>query len=113
MESPSTGTTSRPWMPTTAGILCLVAGAVDVMLGIVMATLSEIIGTFAGFWGLGVIGTPLIILGAAAIAGGVFALQRRIWGMALAGAICALIWPFSALGIAAIILVVLSKPEFE
>ncbi|MCJ7670387.1 MAG: hypothetical protein MUO61_07755 [Dehalococcoidia bacterium] len=55
----------RTWMPTTAGILCIIAGAISVISGIVFA--------------------PLIIVGIIAIVGGIYALRRRIWGLALAG----------------------------
>ena len=45
---------------------------------------------------------------------GTFALRRRTWGLALAGAICALFPPHVALlGILAIIFVALSKDEFS
>jgi len=47
-----------------------------------------------------------------AIAGAVCALQRRIWGLALAGSICALVG-FGILGILAIIFISLSKREFK
>jgi len=54
------------------------------------------------------------ILGAVAIAGGIYALKRRVWGLAFAGAICAfLIPPPFVLGILAIIFVVMGKGEFE
>ena len=104
---------SRSWMPTTAGILSIIAGAIDVIIGIVVAGVSEIVSWGAGFFGLGIIGVPLIALGVVAIIGGYFALRRRVWGMALAGAICALIWPLSILGILATIFVALSKQEFK
>ncbi len=102
----------RTWKPTTAGILSIVAGAIGLIIGIVVAALGETIGMMAGFWGWGAIGAPMIALGIVAIVGGIFALQRRVWGMALAGAICALIWPMTILGILAIIFVAMSKKEF-
>jgi len=52
------------------------------------------------------------ILGTLAIAGGIYALRRKRWGMALTGAIAALL-PWTAMGIAALILTVLSRDEFE
>ena len=59
------------------------------------------------------IGGPLIVIGVVAIVGGVYALRRRIWGLALAGSICALMGPWAILGILAIIFVALGKSEFE
>ncbi|MFC1873253.1 hypothetical protein ACFLW3_00355 [Chloroflexota bacterium] len=70
-------------MPTTGGILCLVAGGIDIVLGIATVAIGEAAGLSAGFWELGAMGMPLIILGMVAIIGGIFALQRRVWDMAL------------------------------
>ena len=48
------------------------------------------------------------------IVGGIFALRRRVWGLALAGAICAFLVPAGfILGILAIIFVAMGKREFE
>ncbi len=54
----------------------------------------------------------LATLGALGIAGGICALKRRKWGLALAGAI-AVVLPASEVGIAALVLVALAKDEFE
>ncbi len=59
-----------------------------------------------------VITVPLAVLGILALIGGVYALRRDKWGMALAGAIAAAL-PFSLIGIAALILTVLSRDEFS
>ena len=113
IPSESTEVQVTTWKPTTAGILTIVAGALNVIAGIVVVALGETIGMWAGFWGLGAIGAPLIILGIVAIAGGVFALRRRIWGLALAGAICALFPPpIIVLGILSIIFVAMGRREF-
>ena len=47
-----------------------------------------------------------------AIVGGIYALRRRIWGLALAGSICALVG-FGIPGILAIIFVTKGKREFK
>ncbi len=57
-----------------------------------------------------VIAVPLLIIGAAAIIGGISSIRRRNWGLALAGSICAAI--FFPLGLPAIVLLALSKREF-
>jgi len=105
----------RTWKPTTAGVLCIIAGAIGVIIGIVVAIIGGIIGF--GFFGLGwvsaIIGGPSIILGIIAIIGGICALKRKIWGLALAGSICAFFGPWGLLGILAIIFVSLGKGEFE
>jgi len=63
---------------------------------------------------LGGIATPMLLLGAMAIIGGTYAIRRRLWPLALAGAICALFPPqVGILGILAIVFVVLGKDEFN
>ena len=106
------GSEQETALPKTAGILSIISGGIGLITGIVVAAVVETAGGYWGFWGLGAVTIPLIVLGIVAIVGGVFALQRRIWGLALAGAICALMWPITALGIPAIIFVALSKREF-
>jgi hypothetical protein len=58
-----------------------------------------------------IIGGFLVILGILAIIGGIFALRRKIWGLALAGAIAGT-FVFFPCGIPAIIFVSLGKQEF-
>jgi len=120
----SSAEVQRTWMPPTAGILTIIAGAITLIIGLVVATMSEWIAALLGYWGgalwapvLGAIGLPVIIVGVIvivvgviAIIGGSFAIKRKAWGMALVGAIFAL--PFTILGILAIIFVSISKKEF-
>jgi hypothetical protein len=54
----------------------------------------------------------ILIVAVFAIVGGIYALKRRFWGLALAGSICAL-FPLVIPGILAIIFVSQSKSEFE
>lgn len=112
---------TRTWMPIVGGILSIVAGGMSLMGGLVVAAILSASSSFyyygstnlaaAAVW---IIFIPYFIICALAIAGGVFALQRRIWGLALAGAIAAFLtlwaWP---LGVAAIVLISISKPEFD
>jgi hypothetical protein len=112
----------KTWIPTTAGILSIVAGAMGLLFGIGLilgfGLLAALVGWFAGaipglLGGLlAVLAIPWIVLGIVAIVGGTYALRRRVWGLALAGAICALLTS-SVLGIVAIIFVALGKNEFE
>ena len=108
----------RSWKPTTAGILCIIAGAMAVIIGLVFAAAGVIgcavLGAFIPLLGgvlAGAFAIPLL-LGIVAIIGGAYALKRRIWGLALAGSICALFCVFF-LGIPAIIFVILGKSEFN
>jgi len=112
----------KTWKPTTAGILSIIAGALVMLGGIIVAVAG---GAITGLGAIPMmvlplvpkifmlIAVPLIILGAVAVAGGVYALKRKKWGMALAGSICAIVPPFSILGILSIIFVSLGKGEFE
>ena len=61
---------------------------------------------------LWIITVPLIIFGILAIIGGVYALQGKKWTLALVGSIAAAL-PFSFLGIAAFIITVLTRNEYE
>jgi|WetSurMetagenome_2_1015567.scaffolds.fasta_scaffold18824_3 hypothetical protein len=59
----------------------------------------------------GAMGVGCALLGALAIVGGAYALKRRYWGLALAGAIAGVLIFFPC-GIAAIIFTAISRPEF-
>ena len=97
----------KTWKPIAAGILSIISGTF-----IVWYRLSELIRVGSSPVG--------IILGLIAIVGGIFAIRRRAWGLALAGAICAIVpphpWGFliwtPILGILAVVFVVSSKSEF-
>ena len=123
----------KTWKPTTGGILSIIAGVPTATGGIILALLATGVASLgAVFWmipgmenvpvlpgilgGVGIFLALIAILpigvGAVAIAGGVYALKRRKWGLALAGTICALL-TVTVLGIPALIFVVLGKDEFE
>ena len=106
----------KTWKPTTAGILSIVAGVPAAIGGLTVG----IVGGTMAWWDfplapriLAAVGVPMLILGIVAIVGGIYALKRKVWGLALAGAICALLSPAFILGILAIIFVVMAKGEFE
>jgi len=106
----------RTWKPTTAGILAIVAGIIIIVIGAIVAATGTF-GVFAAmipFAALAGVGGGLIAAGAVALIGGIFALRRCCWGVALAGAICATVSPpaASVLGVLAIIFVVLGRREF-
>jgi len=115
---------------TVGGILSIVAGA----LGLLGGLLCIVIAVFAAsiFNGdiiinngttsdqqvltvlaiiYGTLGAVDLILGALGIVGGIFALQRKQWGWALAGAIVSCL-TFLPLGIGAVVLVAMGKSEF-
>lgn len=103
----------KTWKPTTGGVLAIIAGVLQVIFGVVFATAAGILGAIVGMGWFSAIGAPLIVLGIIAIIGGMHALRRRTWGLALAGSICALVGPWFVLGILATIFVAIGKDEFK
>jgi hypothetical protein len=116
----------------TGGILSIVAGAFGVLwlllfVGIVIVMLLIPEGFNGSYYDspMGpremltimavvyiIIGISHALVGALAIVGGVFALRKKHWAWALAGAIGAIL-AFFPCGIPAIIFVSLGKPEFQ
>ena len=129
----------RTWKPTVAGILSIVGGAMSIGRGVLALVLRILIpradwewwpegGRTWGhgmpdilqFWhGTGIFSTLMIAAGAVfitfgviALIGGIHAIKRRQWGLALAGSILAI--PGSGpLGVLALIFVSLGKKEFR
>jgi hypothetical protein len=104
--------------PIVAGVFNIIFGAGYLMgvLGLFSFSLSLIpfeigVPNIAGA-AAAVISIPLTIAGVISIVGGVFCLLRRSWGWALAGSITS-IFLSHLFGIIAIILVAVSKDEFE
>ncbi len=115
----------KTWKPMAAGILNLTVGTFDLL-----GTMSLIIAVFA-------VGTAdlfleqdiypmtmsfidailivmtiyLAVVGILAIIGGIYALQRRKWGLALTGSIAATL-SCGVLGIASVVFMAISKDEF-
>jgi len=119
----------KTWKPTTAGILNIISGAMRVfaVMGFIIAITA--VSTWRFFLDMippedlpsvvPIVNTILIILlvlsiieAVFPIVGGVFALQRRKWGWALAGSIIAILGVFP-LGVASTIFVTMAKDEFE
>ncbi len=104
-------------MPVIAGILLVVSAGIKsiVLSSLLLASIFFTLpGNFPRIGALFVILllVPAIVVIALEIAGGILSLQRKKWAWALAGSIASIL-PFSFLGIAATILVALSKNEFE
>jgi hypothetical protein len=111
-------TRGKTWKTRTAGILAILAGLGSVVQWIWVAVLEILADNLGGI--VAAAFAVVIAVGIVAIVGGVFALKRRRWRLALAGSICAIfsiIWiPILGnvpLAIAAIVLVVLGRSEFE
>jgi hypothetical protein len=108
----------KTWKPTVGGILSIICGSFGVLAGLVVAALGGSISWLAGIPFatsiLTLIGSPMIVLGVIAIVGGICSIRRTAWGMALAGAICALLVPPPfILGILAIVFITMSHDEFK
>jgi hypothetical protein len=116
----------QTWMPKVAGILDIVAGAFGVFIILIWALWLAVISFFmhsdtTKFHNfpmsiMAIIFIPMAIFMLAAsilaIVGGIYALKRKMWKLALAGSIAAF-FGSSPLGVAAIIFTALSKNEFE
>jgi hypothetical protein len=122
----------KTWKPMAAGIMCIVTGAAAMFaVGMMVARGLASPPSTTGDVNLGlyvmvvfVVG-PSVTLGTVAIAGGVCALRRRVWGLALAGAIVLVVIGIlgviltspplagvGVIGILSIIFVGLGKREF-
>ena len=104
------------WMPTAGGVLSIVAGALALIGALVLFFIAlgytfnysevspiALVG-FLAFW--------LVIAGAIAIIGGISAVRRRNWGLALTGAIASLLTGNAMLGALAIIFIAMSRKEY-
>ncbi len=100
----------KPWMPAAAGASCIISGGVALAKGV-----ETTLAIMAPLLPLGISGgglrAALIGLGMMALVGGVFAMMRRRWPLALAGAVaaCPLLAP---LGVLAVIWVCLGRRGF-
>jgi hypothetical protein len=115
----------KTWKTRTAGILAIVAGALGVTEWVAIVVLEILalgwlpMGDLLGLGGIVAVAIE-ITTGIVAIVGGIFALKRKGWRLALAGSICVMfcfifipVFLNVPLAIAAIVLVVLGKGEFE
>jgi len=121
---------SRSGLLTAGGVLSIIGGLLELIGGgVVMGIgIQNIIG--GPFWFITdipwfpgkeivagvipaiiiIVGVVILALGAIGVAGGISALNRKSFGLSVAGAICIL--PTALLGILAIIFVSVSKKEF-
>lgn len=129
--------TQKSSNPTIAGILLIIAGVLGAITGIFLAIVGSLlpgmIGTIpteyynysnfeitTGFiQNIYVFcGSIIIVLAIFTLLGGIMALKRKMWGLALLGAILGLFtvglfFTSSILSLIALILIALSKQEFE
>lgn len=119
MEQKQPRLPEKTWKPVVGGTLALVAGYTNVLLGII-----SWIGGFNGITFLGLasvtsgfgvgLGIVLVVLGLISAIGGIYALSRRGYPMALLGSIVAL-FPSPAVipGVLSLLSVGLGRKEFH
>lgn len=121
----------KTWKPITSGIMTIISGCYGIGFGAAMGIGASIIDQLLGDKWIGnvpvvpsmsgivyMIATFSIIfiaLGVIALIGGIFALRRKRWGSALAGAILSIpLFPVGTiLGILSTVFLSKSKGEFE
>lgn len=115
---------------TVGGILSIVAGAWGIVGGLLCLTMGiffqsfandpsmfgDIAGTDEQFVAIFTViycvaGVFCLLLGVLGVVGGVFALQRKHWGWALAGAITGCL-SFLPVGVGAVVLLAMGRSEF-
>ena len=128
-------TSTRTWKPTVAGILNIISGVVGLIVAVGMIMAMIMIGSTSDSWGyipefpfytvppfvpniLLIIAILLASVSMLALAGGIYALKRKRWGLALAGSISAIfastpLLRMLPLGILATIFIAMAKDEFE
>ena len=121
---------SKGGLLTAGGVLSIIGGVLEAIIGgiVVGIVIHYLVGGplwppphIPWVWGeiavdflpavVIIVGILILVLGAIGIAGGISALNRKRFGLSLAGAICIL--PTVILGILAVIFVSVSKREFE
>jgi hypothetical protein len=118
MSTQMESTVQKTGKPVAAGIIDIIVGSLCLLavlgFGIGMAVCSSFVDVFPfNFpWLFGILAIIPAAMGIVSITGGVFAVQRKIWGWALAGSITTVCLSH-ILGIISIVLTVLSKNEFS
>ncbi|MDD5509878.1 MAG: hypothetical protein PHI12_03565 [Dehalococcoidales bacterium] len=101
----------KSWKPITSGVFSIIAGMIGIGGGGLVVLMGDFVSETGGILGFEPLGVPSIILGVVALIGGIFALRRRLWIMAVIGAIFA-IPCMPVLGTLALIFVALANDEF-
>ncbi len=124
----------RTWMPTVAGTLDIISGVFSLLcaLASIVAVIAVALISEASFLEdmraalaeasigseflvaiLAVTAVWMAAAGILALLGGIYSIQRRKWGLTLAGSIAAILGGWTVLGILATIFAAISKNEFE
>jgi hypothetical protein len=112
----------KTWKPKVGGILSIICGVAKIVLGIVflIVAIDRQVVDLSYFEDDPLLPIVMImyvifmvIAGIVAGIGGIYALRRKLWGMALAGAILSSISYTGLLGIPALVFIALSRKEFK
>jgi hypothetical protein len=111
------------------GVLVMISGLIGIIYGLMVAALaSTVFDMFGGMYGEDILkaaegilvacGVIWFIIGLVALVGGIFAIRRRKWGIAVVGGVFGLLtlgpWFIgSILGLIGLILIAISKDEFS
>jgi hypothetical protein len=101
----------RTWRSLTAGITSIIAGLIGIGGGAIVCLMGDFVSESGGIFGFEPFGVPSIILGIVAVVGGIFALRRRVWWLAVTGTIFS-IPCMPVLGTLSMIFISLADEEF-
>lgn len=101
----------KNWKSITSGIMSIIAGLIGIGGGAIVSLMGDFVSESGGIFGFEPFGVPTIILGIVAVVGGIFALRRRVWYLAVIGAIFAMPC-MPVLGTLSVIFISLADQEF-
>ena len=116
-------------IPLIGGVLVMISGIIGILTGLILVVAaSTIVDMLRGIYGTEILdtvegvlvtcGVIWFVIGLVALIGGVFAIRRRKWSIAVVGGVFGLltIGPYffgSILGLIGLILIAISKHEFS
>lgn len=104
----------KTWKPVAGGILAIVGGSLNLLVGLGILLAFPAAAPFrVALAAVSVLGVLFLGSGAIALVGGISAINRRRWGLSLAGGICAIVPPSTLLGILSTVFVALSREEMQ
>lgn len=107
----------KTWRPLTAGVLNIIAGVAILFVCFWLALaggITSVVGDVPQWVPvlLFALAIPFALMSILAVIGGIYAIKRKVWGLALAGSIASF-FCFFVMGAIAIILVAISRSEFQ
>ena len=108
----------RTALPIVAGVMNIIIGSINLLgvigVGIAIAVVWSQVGVDSiALTVLWIVFGVLLLFGLPSLIGGIYAVQRKNWAIALIGSIASFItWSWGIIGLIPLILVILSKDEF-